>query len=82
MPNMRAKFSVSHIEVFGENSEKVHFRAVGPKGAYPEDGSDENNTYAKWSPSANCDIHILNPALTGKFAIGDTFYVDFTPAPK
>lgn len=75
---MRAKFQVSSVERFG-TSEKVKFHAVAAK-TYPADGSDEDNTYAHYSPSANCEIHIANPALQGKFNPGDKFYVDFTPA--
>lgn len=78
MPTMRAKFQVSSVEKFA-SSEKVKFTAVG-KTPYPEDGSDEDNTYAKFSPAASCEIHIANPALFGKFAPGDKFYVDFTAA--
>ena len=40
---------------------------------------DEDNSFAKFSPSVNFQIMIANPALLGKFASGDTFYVDFTP---
>lgn len=47
---------------------------------YPEDGSDEDNTFAKFSPGATLSINIANPALFGKFKVGDTYYVDFTPA--
>ncbi|MBA4344397.1 MAG: hypothetical protein C0423_19835 [Methylibium sp.] len=76
---MRAKFQVASVESFG-TSEKVNFSAVCKSGGYPEDGSDEDNTYAKFSPSASCSIHIANPALLGKFEPGQKFYVDFTPA--
>lgn len=46
---------------------------------YPEDGSDEDNTYAKFSPSLLIDLCLANPTLIGKFEPGQTFYVDFTP---
>lgn len=52
---------------------------VAKNGAYPEDGSDEDNTFAKFSPSGVLDMQIANPDLLGKFKVGDTFYVDFTP---
>lgn len=87
MTTMRAKFQVSMVQehFYGEagakSQETVTFHAVAAS-KYPEDGSDENNTYAKFSPGANCSINIANPALFGKFAHGDCFYVDFTPAPK
>lgn len=48
---------------------------------YPEDGSDEDNTYAKFTPGADLSMNIANPALFGSFKVGDTFYVDFTPVP-
>ena len=44
------------------------------------DGLDEDNTFAKFSPSVDLGITIANPALWGKFAVGDKFYLDFTPA--
>jgi len=79
MTTMRAKLRVATVAMT-ETSDVLKFHAVGPKGPYPEDGSDEDNTYAKFSPSATFDITICNPALLGKFRPGQTFYVDFTPA--
>ena len=76
---MRAKFQVGSVERFG-GSEKVKFHAVAKSTAYPADGSDEDNTYAKFTPSANCEILITNPALLGQFEPLQKFYVDFTPA--
>jgi hypothetical protein len=79
MTTMRAKLQISHIEKFAE-SERLHFHGVAAK-AYPADGSDEDNTFAKWSPSVELKISITNPALVGQFKPGEKFYVDFTPAP-
>lgn len=53
---------------------------VARSDSYPADGSDENNTYAKWSPSGDLKLSITNPALSNRIKEGDTFYVDFTPA--
>ena len=64
-----------------KGSETLSMMAVAAK-AYPADGSDEDNDYAKWSPGASLTINIANPALWGKFKHGDKFYVDFTPAPQ
>jgi len=47
-------------------------------GAYPEDGSDENNTFAKFTPNAEFRMTVQNSALIGRFQEGDEFYVDFT----
>lgn len=76
---MRAKFQVTKVERF-PSAENVHFVAIPKPGAYPADGSDEDNTYAKFSPAAKCEITIANPALFGKLNPGEKFYVDFTPA--
>lgn len=48
---------------------------------YDAGGLDEDNTYAKMSPGASLSINIANPALFGKFHVGQRFYVDFTEAP-
>jgi len=55
---------------------------VAKNDGYPADGSDENNSFARWSPSISVDMLIANPALVDAFEPGDTFYIDFIPAPK
>lgn len=84
MSKMRAKLRVGSVMPLpngqgGIVQERLTFHGVAKTGSYPDDGSDEDNTYAKFSPSAVFDIVIANPALIGKFAVGETFYVDFTP---
>lgn len=83
MTTMRAKMRVaSVVDQEGDNGktgERLTFNAVAANG-YPEDGSDENNNYAKWTPQAEVKMLIQNPALFGKFEIGAEFYVDFTKA--
>jgi len=76
---MRAKMEVSKVERFRE-MDRIICNAVAAK-AYPADGSDEDNTYAKFSPSAHFEINVANPALIGQFAEGEVYYVDFTPVP-
>ena len=86
LPNMRAKIRVGSaipvgISQEGEvTNERLVFHGVAKSGGYPADGSDEDNTFAKFSPSVLLDIQIANPALIGQYKPGDTFYVDFTPA--
>lgn len=77
MTNMRAKLKVTNI-VKHEASERLTFGAVYKNG-YPPDGSDEDNTFAKWTPQADLTMTINNPALLGKFEVGQAFYVDFSP---
>jgi hypothetical protein len=80
---MRAKLKLHHVDRMNSpHSETLHFHAVGPSSGYPEDGTDENNSYTKWSPSAMLQLTVANPALIGKLSEGEEYYVDFTPANK
>ncbi|GAA2888283.1 hypothetical protein GCM10010837_47810 [Aminobacter niigataensis] len=76
---MRAKMKVSRVERW-EGADKVTMNAVCKPSGYPTDGSDEDNTYAKFSPQGELTLTIANPALVGKIEPGTTFYLDFTPA--
>lgn len=75
---MRAKMKVANIENCGGNYENLTFSAVPKSEAYPDDGSDENNTFAKWTPTAELKMTITNPELIGTFIEDQEFYVDFT----
>lgn len=79
MTTMRAKLRIASVTKHDGGNETLQFHAVAASN-YPADGSDENNTFAKFSPSASLSITIANPALHGKFEAGQSFYVDFTPA--
>lgn len=76
---MRAKMQVSKVER-GLGCDRITCNAVARSGSYPADGSDEDNTYAKFSPSGELILTIANPALLGKIEPGTKFYLDFTPA--
>lgn len=85
MTTMRAKLQVSSVfphraEDGSTTSETLYFHGVSKSGGYPEDGSDEDNSFAKWSPSVNLQMQVTNPALFGQFEAGQKFYVDFSPA--
>lgn len=77
MTRMRAKLKLLTVTRH-EQQEMLKFCAVAAK-QYPADGSDEDNPYAKFSPSASLEMTVANPALLGKFNPGETYYVDFTP---
>jgi hypothetical protein len=92
---MRAKFRISSLSAYPDpqsfitgggkpedyriSSQTLVFYPVSKAGPYPSDGSDEDNTYARYSPSGRLELTIANPALQGKFKEGDTFYLDFIP---
>lgn len=75
---MRAKVRITGLTP-GETSENLLFSFPAKDSAYPADGSDEDQSFAKFSPSGSLSLTIANPALLGKFAVGDTFYLDFVP---
>ena len=85
---MRAKMKVTSVKTnYGEipgviNCEVLSFSAIcrdfAKDGVYPADGSDENNTFARFTPQADCSITVTNQDLFGKITIGEKYYVDFT----
>ena len=83
-PPMRAKFRISFIERHrgpedqGFPYDVLSFNPVY-KPDYEDDAFDEDNTFAKYTPSADLRMTINNPALVGQYEEGDTFYLDFTP---
>jgi hypothetical protein len=79
MTSMRAKFRVTDVVKGGENYETVKFAPVTSK-PFDANGQNEDNTYARYTPSGSCELSITNPNLIGQFERDQTFYVDFTPA--
>lgn len=76
---MRAKMQVNKVERFA-GQDRITLNAVAKSGSYPEDGHDEDNSYAKFSPQGELSLTIANPALLGKIEPGQKFYLDFTKA--
>jgi hypothetical protein len=85
MPKMRAKLQVGFVQEHfsgrdgAKSQETLSMHAVAAS-KYSTDGSDEDNTYAKFSSGANLIINVANPALWDQFKVGEKYYVDFTPA--
>jgi hypothetical protein len=82
MTAMRAKFKISYIDrryLDSNGQETLYFNPVCAS-KYPADGSDENNTYAKFSPSGMLSLTVANPVLLGKFNEGEEYYLDFSKA--
>lgn len=81
MSSMRAKMKINHVDRRYEGQETLYFYPVCAS-QYPADGSDENNTYAKFSPSGMLSLTVANPVLLGKFNAGEEYYLDFSKAQK
>lgn len=86
--NTRCKVYVESVKLSGNDNgqhtqEEIQMRAVQGdkvKKGYPVDGLDEDNTYAKFSPSADFRLSVANPALLGQFKPGQKYYIDMTEA--
>ncbi len=72
---VRGKFCVQSIKRFSysQTAAEVTLSAVY------DDGTEENRRYAKATPSGDIRMVIDNPPALEAFALGKTFYVDFTP---
>jgi hypothetical protein len=77
---MRAKMQVQSVTKQGETQESISMSAVTGNKAYGPQGESEDNTYARYTPSGSLSLTINNPALVGKFSVGQKFYLDFTEA--
>jgi hypothetical protein len=80
MAVMRAKVRCTKVTRHETGGETLEFSAVGKSGSYSADGLDEDNTFAKFTPTATFTMYVSNEALHGKFNPGQKFYVDFTEA--
>lgn len=83
---MRAKMVVTEVHRSGflngdgyQKQDRIKCVAVAAK-SYPSDGADEDNTYARFSPSGEITLTIANPALVGVIEPGRKFYIDFISA--
>lgn len=70
---IRAKMYVAEVTHNGY-SERVKLHAV-----FGGDKNAEDNTFAKATPSAMCEMQIDNEKAHGVMKPGQKFYVDFTP---
>lgn len=41
---------------------------------------EENKPWSQFTPQANVELHITNPAAVAQFKVGGVYYVDFSPA--
>jgi hypothetical protein len=64
---------VTCIKKWHKGSEEVELSCV-------TSGSEENKSFAKFTPQGNLRLVIENEALFGHFQPGDNFYVDLTKA--
>jgi len=76
---MRAKFELRSVESPYPGQEVLTFSAVTEK-PFDQDGNSDDNTFSRWTPTGELKMTVTNPALHGKFAAGEKYYLDFTKA--
>ena len=79
---MRAKMQVQTVEGSDTYETVIMSAVTGSNKPYGPNGENEDNTYARYTPSGNLSLNITNPDLIGKFKVGQKFYLDFTEAPE
>lgn len=47
-----------------------------------DDSIPEDRRFQKATPNGMVELQVDNPAALAQFELGDSYYVDFTPAPK
>ena len=79
---MRAKVKVTAVFPSSDKSSEILYFGGVSKNKYDPDGLDEDNTFAKFTPSFHLQMSITNPSLLQTFEVGDVFYVDFVKEDK
>lgn len=59
--------------------ETLEFVAVSEK-PYNLDGESEDNSFARWTPSAELKMTVTNPNLFGTLKVGEKYYLTFEKA--
>jgi hypothetical protein len=75
MANMQAKLKVQYTTPTGDDSEVLVMSPV-------TDDSEENKSFAKWTPWGKLELGISNPELVGTFYPGDEYVVTFHKVEK
>jgi hypothetical protein len=70
---VRAKFRCASIEHGSVTLYAVTLYAV-------TSGSEEDKSWSKYTPSGQLTMQIDNPPALAQFAVGDEYYLDFSPA--
>ncbi len=80
---VRAKFwvkEIKHAHQGPPNAVYADVKLAPCYGAYPGGDSEENKSFAKYTPSGEITLGITNPDAIGFFELGKAYYIDFTPA--
>lgn len=73
---VRAKLTVESVSPIDEHNpqQQIVLRAL-----YNCNDTPEDNSFSKWTPSADARLNVTNPEIFGFFEPGKSYYVDFSP---
>lgn len=82
---VRAKFYVKAVEhqhsnVNGVNETHAEIKMAPCDEYSPGGGTEENKSFAKWTPCGEIRLTISNPDAVSFFELGQPFYIDFSRA--
>jgi len=72
--NVRAKFKVESVTQYTWGD-------VIKMNAIEYDGTDENASFSKFTPSGTFEMSVTNENIVGNYKAGQEYYLDFTPVP-
>ena len=79
--SVRAKFycqSIQHVHTSpGETCAIIKLGAAF--GSYAKGDDAGNKDWSKYTPQGTIEMTVTNPAAIEQFALGECFYIDFTP---
>ena len=86
---VRAKFNLSQVKqisyqysgsvVDGDAGKTSTSSKILVFSAVYDDGTPENQRFAKSTPSGSIEMAVDNPSALEQFEIGKSYYIDFTP---
>lgn len=76
---MIAKFMVAEVKKVSDTRQDLVMIAVSDK-PFDQQGTSEDSSFARWTPTGELRMGIDNPALMDKFANGQKYYLNFTDA--
>jgi hypothetical protein len=80
-PLMRAKFICTTVVGNDTSAADNHYEDIH-MAPVVGDGSTENESFSRYTPSGSLQFRVTNPDLFGKIKPNDQFYLDFTPVAK
>lgn len=84
MVRMRAKFKVDAINASTSTDGSVSSESISMSPVFADNygpnGENEDNDFARYTPSGNLQMVITNPALFDTMVVGEKYYLDFTKA--